>query len=220
MKSLVFTAESSYARFRCPHTTTSALTFLTIHPIAVKGLIGAVMGIDYKELFEFTEHMKIGIQVLNPVYKDMQSFNLIAQEHNNGAPNFQSRVEFLRDVKYRIFMLDDQKKLEEISNKLICHEYVFTPYLGASEHVAYLSFEGLVDIIEQSEECADTIIPKSHVNVGKIQNQQIYMDRIPTKNNLQREYIEYNNIAFSVSGRIPAIKNKFVKVGEYNVFYF
>jgi CRISPR-associated protein Cas5h len=90
------------------------LTFNTVHPIAVKGLVGAVLGVEYAELFEYTQAMRVGIQVLSPVYKDMQSFNLIAMVKNNGATNFQSRVQFLRDVKYRLFIWDDENKLAKI----------------------------------------------------------------------------------------------------------
>ena len=43
MKALIFKATGDFARFRCSYTTTSALTYSVIHPIAVKGLIGAII---------------------------------------------------------------------------------------------------------------------------------------------------------------------------------
>ena len=98
MKALIFKLKGDYARFRCPYSTTSALSYSSIHPIAVKGLIGAIMGIDYSELFEYSKDIKIGIQVLNQVKKDTQSFNLVPMIKNNGSPTFPSRIEFLRDV--------------------------------------------------------------------------------------------------------------------------
>jgi CRISPR-associated protein Cas5h len=219
MKALVLTAESSYARFRCPHTTTSALTFLTLHPIAVRGLAGAIMGIDYKELYDYSKDMKIGIQVLNKVYKDMQSFNLIAQTNNNGAPNFQSRVQFLRDVKYRLFISDKEEKLTEISRVLQSRSYVFTPYLGCSEHIARLNYEGIFDVQAIEAQKADTVVLKEYVDIDECKDIHLYVDRIPIKNNKSREYIEYKNITFAAGSKIPVKDCETYKVGDYNVFF-
>ncbi|MGL5150978.1 MAG: type I-B CRISPR-associated protein Cas5b, partial [Clostridium sp.] len=131
MKVLTFTVKGDFARFRIPYTTTSALSYSLIHPIAIKGLIGAIMGIDYKDLFEYTEGMEVGIQVLNPLNKDTQSFNLVPQTGANNSPNFQSRVEFLRNVKYRIFLSSTDEKLKKIENVMKERSFQFTPYLGA-----------------------------------------------------------------------------------------
>jgi len=220
MKSIVFTAGSSYARFRCPHTTTSALTFMTIHPVAVKGLIGAVMGIDYGDLYNFTKDIRIGIQVLNPVYKDMQSFNLVAMVKNNGAANFQSRVQFLRDVKYRLFVAGMGEKLQEFENVLKTKQYIFTPYLGCSEHIAKLNFEGVYDIIPTDEQDSDTIVPKEFAVLDDENDIQVLVDRIPVKNSEEREYIEYCKVAFTPGRKIKISGCNIVRVGEYNVFFF
>ena len=53
MKCLVFKVRGDYARFRKSYTTTSALTYLLIHPVAVRGLIGAMLGIDREKLYEY-----------------------------------------------------------------------------------------------------------------------------------------------------------------------
>lgn len=219
MKSLIFTAESSYARFRCPYSTTSALTFLAIHPLAVKGLIGAIFGIEYSQLYDFSKNMKIGIQVLKEVYKDMQSFNLIAQTNNNNSANFQSRVQFLRDVEYRLFISDDDNKLDKLASILQSHEFVFTPYLGCSEHIAKLTFEGIYETYITEEQPVDTIVPKQSINYDHCGDIHLYLDRIPVRNNSFREYIEYSNVAFAPSERIPVKESKIYKVGDYNVFF-
>lgn len=219
MKTLVFTAKSEYARFRCPHTTTSALTFLTIHPIAVRGLIGAVLGIEYERLYEYTKDIKIGIQVINPIYKDTQSFNLIAQTKNNKAANFQSRIQFLRDVKYRIFVATSEEKLNNLKYVLENHNYVFTPYLGCSEHVAKLDYEGIFDTGFCDDLSVDTIISKEYVDFSKINNVTIFVERIPVANNKDREYLRYDNIVIPIGNPLTIIDCEIFKVGEYNVFF-
>jgi CRISPR-associated protein Cas5h len=227
MKTLVFTVEGKYARFRCAHTTTSALSYTVFHPIAIKGLIGAIMGIDYKELYNYTTNMRIGIQVLKPVYKDMQSFNLVPQSGGNGAARFQSRVEFLRDVKYRIFLSDDEEKLKEIEKVLNSHQYVFTPYLGCSEHIAKLNFETLcetvlIDVSNTKNEstCVDSVIPKNNLVFNEEDEFKLYMDRIPIKNDKNREYIEYSKIVFSSSEQIQVKDCDIYAVDKYKVFMF
>lgn len=221
MKSVVFTVQSSYARFRCPYTTTSALTFNTIHPIAVKGLVGAILGIDYAELFEYTQAMRVGIQVLSPVYKDMQSFNMIAMVKNNGAANFQSRVQFLRDVKYRIFIWDGENKSDKLETVLKSGEYIFTPYLGCSEHIAKLDYEGVFNGEPvDGGQLLDTITPKEFVVLNDDEIFNMHFDRIPVKNSKEREYTEYKEIVFSPGKKLKASKCDIYKVGEYNVFFF
>ena len=70
MKCLVFKVRGDYARFRKSYTTTSALTYLLIHPVAVRGLIGAMLGIDREKLYEKTKDIEVAIQVVNQVRKD------------------------------------------------------------------------------------------------------------------------------------------------------
>ncbi|WP_034438956.1 type I-B CRISPR-associated protein Cas5b [Clostridium ihumii] len=220
MKTIVFTAKGDFARFRVAYTTTSALTYSVIHPIAVKGMIGAIMGIDYSELYEYTKNMNIGIQVLEKINKDTQSFNLIAQSDCNDAANFQSRVEFLRNVKYRIFLEDEDDKIEQIERIIKNRNFQFTPYLGCSEHIAKIDFERVVrkESIEHAGTC-DTVMPKEFV--GDITyNRLIYFDRIPIKNSNTREYTKYEKVIFSVKEKLNIKKIKLYKVGDFNVYFF
>jgi CRISPR-associated protein Cas5h len=219
MKTLIFTAKSDYARFRCPYTTTSALTFLTIHPVAARGLIGAVLGIEYEQLYDYTKDIKIGIQVLNPIYKDTQSFNLTAQANNNKAANFQSRIQFLRDVKYRIFVSCTEKKLIQLKNTLKNRSYIFTSYLGCSEYIAKLEYEDMLDTISFETNTVDTVITRDKVDISTIDDTTIFMDRIPVENSNTREYTKYSDIIISINTPIPIKDSEIFRVGDYNVFF-
>ena len=143
MKCLVFKVRGDYARFRKSYTTTSALTYLLIHPVAVRGLIGAMLGIDREKLYEKTKDIEVAIQVVNQVRKDMQSFNLVNMKPNDKIFRFPSNIEFLRNVEYRIFIKAEDKTLYEIDNCIKQGEYIFTPYLGSSEHIAKIEYEGI-----------------------------------------------------------------------------
>ena len=143
MKCLVFKVRGDYARFRKSYTTTSALTYLLIHPVAVRGLIGAMLGIDREKLYEKTKDIEVAIQVVNQVRKDMQSFNLVNMKPNDKIFRFPSNIEFLRNVEYRIFIKAEDKTLYEVDNCIKQGEYIFTPYLGSSEHIAKIDYEGI-----------------------------------------------------------------------------
>lgn len=217
MNAIVFTLKGDFARFRVPYTTTSALTYSLIHPIAVRGVVGAVMGIEYNELYSYTKDMNIGIQVLNPIKKDTQSFNLVPQTGSNGAANFQSRVEFLRDVKYRIFLSTSDDLLYKIKNIMENREFQFTPYLGASEHVTKIDFEGMYNCeVAECTEYSDTVIYKS--SLGKLsENEEIHLDRIPVENSATREYKRYEKVAFVIASRIKAQNATIYNIGGFNV---
>ncbi len=222
MKALIFKATGDFARFRCSYTTTSALTYSVIHPIAVKGLIGAIMGIDYAELFEYTKGMKIAIEVLNPLKKDTQSFNLVPQSGGNGAATFPSRVEFLRDVSYRITVIDDEDKLFQIRDVITTKNFTFTPYLGASEHIAKITFEDIIEAkrLEGTKGKVNSIIPKDKVLIEENSDIKLCIDRIPVKNEKSREYIKYEKIVFAEGTSIIAELSDIYKVGDYNVYFF
>jgi len=220
MKILSFTAQGAYARFRCSHTTTSALTYSCIHPVAVRGLIGAMLGIEYHELYEKTKDLQIGIKVLHPVIKDTQAFNLIPQTKNNGAANFQSRIQFLRDPLYQIFVQGEKEFLEDLKEVLVKRNFVFTPYLGNSEHIAKVKFLGMYESKTVKGTISDTVMEKEQVDFDKLDMNQVCFDRIPVKNNATREYQEYRNIVVGPGSRLLLKEEiEVFEVGEDYVYF-
>ncbi|NLG82003.1 MAG: type I-B CRISPR-associated protein Cas5 [Bacilli bacterium] len=222
MKGVVFTVTGSYARFRRPYTTTSALTFTLIHPIALKGLIGSLLGIDYNDLYNYTNDLRIGIQVLNPVYKDMQSFNLNAITGNNNARNFQSTVEFLRDVKYRVFVSGDESKLKQVENVLSDNSFRFTPYLGNSEHIAKVRYEGSYNLLKSKENLCHSVLPKDNIIIDVHDQLDIYLDRIPVQNDISREYTKYQYVGYTVNNQVLKTTGNpdIYHIGDYYVYLF
>lgn len=222
MKSLVLKVRGDYARFRKSYTTTSALTYLLIHPVAVRGMIGAILGIDRSNLYRETKNIEIGVQVIKKVRKDMQSFNLLNMKVNDKFFRFPSNVEFLRDVEYRLFISSDLKKLNEIQRILKKGEYIFTPYLGVSEYIAKIEYEDIYDCEKLSY---GTYLVDSAVFVDgneiDFEDEEITLmtDNIPTKSDKEREYIEYKKVIFSTDNKIKVKSDNCFKVGEYNVMF-
>lgn len=221
MKSIVFRVSGDYARFRKSYTTTSALTYLVMHPIAIRGMIGAILGIDKGELYEETKDIEVGIQVLKPIRKDMQSFNLLNMKSSDKIFRFPSNIEFLRNVEYRIFIKSGEGKLNKIKEVLINREFVFTPYLGASEHIAKIMYEDEYETILLDKGCYEvsTVVDQDKCKIEFDDNITLYTDNIPVKNNKTREYTKYKKIMFSVNQPLKAESDICYKVGEYNVIF-
>ena len=223
MKCLVFKVRGDYARFRKSYTTTSALTYLLIHPVAVRGLIGAMLGIDREKLYEKTKDIEVAIQVVNQVRKDMQSFNLVNLKANDKIFRFPSNVEFLRNVEYRIFIKAEDKTLYEIDNCIKQGEYIFTPYLGSSEHIAKIEYEGIYNC-EKLNAGNYKVISAVSLEENRIyfgDSDIILMtDNIPTRRDIDREYIEYKKVIFATNeNTINVGTENCYKVGGYNVIF-
>ena len=214
MDCLVFRAKSGYAKFRKPYTTTSALTFLCIHPPAVKGLIGAVMGIDKTDLYKESSNLKIGIQVLSPVRKDMQTLKLVSMKAERDLFSFPVNAEFLRDPEYRIFVSWLPDKLDELEERLNKQQPVFTPYLGVSEYIAKLSYESRCDAeIINGANSVESIIPSRFINIQH-SDYRIFTDNIPVCNNEKREYTGYEKVLFAFrNGNACSIKGNLKRDG-------
>lgn len=221
MKSIVFRVSGDYARFRKSYTTTSALTYLVMHPIAIRGMIGAILGIDKSELYEETKDIEVGVQVLKPIRKDMQSFNLLNMKSSDKIFRFPSNVEFLRDVEYRIFVKCEENKLNRIKEVLVSKEFIFTPYLGASEHIAKIMYEGEYEVVLREKDCyyVNTVLDQDRCKIEFDDNVTLYTDNIPVKNNKTREYTEYKKIMFSANQSLKVESDICYKVGEYNVIF-
>lgn len=221
MNSIVFKIRGDYARFRKSYTTTSALTYLVMHPIAIRGLIGAILGIDKSQLYEQTKEIEVAIQVLKPIRKDMQSFNLINMKTSDNFFRFPSNVEFLRNVEYRVFIKGESNILNKVKETLISGEYVFTPYLGASEHIAKVIYEGEYEakLQEMGFYEVNTLVDKDRCKINFDRDMTLYTDNIPVKNNQTREYTEYKKVVFTIDSLIKVETDMCYKVGEYNVIF-
>ena len=71
MKTIIFDLQGEMAHFRRPDTTSTQLTYPFITPTAIKGLVGAILGIE-----DFVTNDKIGIQLLNPVRTIAQQMSM------------------------------------------------------------------------------------------------------------------------------------------------
>jgi len=184
---VVFDVWSSFAYFRKPFTTTTALTFDFIPRSAIEGLIGSLIGINYDQLSSKFEKSNIAVGIINPLKKIPFSTmhihpdfwdemgDYMQLKSGTKKRDFHSRVniELLVNPKYRIYFSDPYFDLE-LEDRLRKHETVFTPYLGTSSMIANFEYIGTFQYGVTNSEIANisTIIPfsKSLPNLKLVEN--------------------------------------------------
>ena len=144
-KLLAFDIWGDYAYFRRGYTSTSTITFPFPSRTTLSGLIAGILGLEkdsYHNIFN-DENSKLGLRILNPIKKININLNYINTKEGfllsdiKSNPRVQVQAEFLKDVKYRIYVsLNDNNLMEELYSNLNEHKAVFTPCLGISECIA------------------------------------------------------------------------------------
>ena len=135
MKKLIaFDIWGDYGYFRRGYTSTSTITYPFPSRTTIAGLISGIVGLEKDSYHDFfnENNSKIG---------------LISDIKTN--PRVQVQAEFLKDVKYRIYVsLDDNNLMEELYSNLSEHKSVFTPCLGISECIANfeLAYDDMLDL--------------------------------------------------------------------------
>lgn len=152
-----FRLEGKTAFFKNPEVNTYLyITYGHIHKIALLGIFGAILGYGgyvqrkkediYPEFYEKLKHIKIGIVPNNPkgiIDKKVQKFNNsvgYASKENGG--NLIITEQWLENPSWDIyFLLDNEKDKEalKIYEALKHRSYIYVPYLGKNDHIAYIS---------------------------------------------------------------------------------
>jgi len=220
MDVLVFDVWGDYAHFKKFYTTSSPLTFSFPPPSTVKGMLGAIIGVNKDEYLEkFSKgKCKIGVKILNPVHKVRLGLNHINTKggywipckKNNHEARTQIRTEFLRAPKYRIYVFHKEKDIVgKLYNNLIKHESFYTLSLGLSELLANYEFKGVFRFEEKNNELDEnieigTVIPVNLIKPYGIEfeeDKKYYKERIPIEMNSDRVVEVYEDVVFEAEGR-------------------
>lgn len=238
---LVFDIWSSYAYFRKGYTATSTLTYPFPSRTTISGLISAILGFEknsYSDIFN-EENSKISLRILNPIKKFRLNLNyintkegFILSDIKSAGKRTQIQAEFLKDVKYRIYLsLEDQKIMEDLLELLYNHKSIYTPYLGISECLANFQMIGddfipieeakiNVSVSEGGGIFIDSVVPQNNKIIiepkkkyGVIKSPQFMnQDRIVTS------YIEHY---YEENGKpIKIDSSEYFKIGDDNVLFF
>lgn len=215
-KILIFDIWGDLAHFKKPYTTTSPITYSIPSRTTIAGMIGAILGLEKnKPNVELsTKNSYIALRILNPVKKMMVAQNFIdtkkADKMGGIRGRTQIRVEYLKDVKYRVYYKG--KDYEKLKKYLKEHCSTYTLSLGLSECLANFSYVGEFDIKESSESCLlDSVINTKKISPEKIEfssTSEIFSDRFAIEMNYDREVTEYADILFERNGGKISLKEE------------
>lgn len=171
MKAVVFEVKGAIAHFRRPDTTATHLTYPFITPLAVKGLVGAILGIT-----DFMTRDYVGIQLLNPVRTSAQQLSMLGKDSGNTF-NRPTTVELLVNPAYRIYYVGDQY-VEELAERLKKRQYVYHTYLGVAYAITCPTFLQYYEEVElvSGEEIVETcsIVPTNIIQELILQEDRYY----------------------------------------------
>ena len=233
---VVFDIWSSFGYFRRPYTTTTALTFNFIPRSAIEGLVGAILGIQVKDLPSKMINSKIGLGILTEIRKipfstmhihsDFweQMHDYIQSRETTKKKNYYARVnmELLVNPKYRIYF-SNSKLSEELAGTISKHETVFTPYLGTSSMIANFEYVGTFeyDVKLKSVSELESIVPYSKNKVLPdivIEKDKLYAieQNMPGRLDENRELLSSYSVIYNPSGQTIKIRNAEVNVFHHN----
>ena len=237
MKPLVFDVFGDYGHFRKYYTTSSPLTFSFPPPPTVKGMLGAIAGIDKKEYLKVfsEENCKVAIRILNPIKKIRLGLNLINTKGNYWIPykaknheaRTQVKTEFVKDAAYRIyFMHKDNDLFEDIVEKIKNRRNVYTLSLGLSEMIADYKFIGVYEAeeIENAEVDILSVLPFQSIVEDKIyfeNGKKYFKEKIPAGMNEDRVVLSYEDVLYEVNGQSIKchVKKCWEVKGEHVIFF-
>ena len=231
MKILKFRLKGDYGHFKIPYTNNNPLTHSFITKTALIGLMGAVLGIDRKEMRFIYPKLSAGLKYsirlnskLDKVSIGQYMFNfgnLSKSERPNATPK---PMEYLKNPDFTVFLLlvTDEKNVVEFFNNFI--EYiqngyaVWNPTLGVANCPAQIeSFEvGEAKQLEGEYESygfVDKLLTNDFAGI-------IYTDRIPTQQNEEwfNDPDQYVKVKFADNGGLLRSSGIYYRYKDENIF--
>ncbi len=244
MKTLVFDLWGDWAHFKKFYTTASPLSFHFPPVTALKGLIGAILGLsknpsDSRFYGRELQGLRCAVQLVNPVKTFRMGYNWIETKkakYLSRIPSekgrYQTIIETIKDPFYRIFVAfpENGELYSQLRHQLERHQTVFTPYLGISEHLANFRFVGER---EAENVPAEEIIPLHSVipieeilrngrPAVQIREGMAYQrDRIPVEMNSERMVTRYASVIYEMNGKaIDVQPQKYWRLNDGTHIYF
>jgi len=200
---------ADYGQFKKYFTNLSPLSFPIPPPTAIRGMLGAIMGIGRQEAPEYFADTRIALGLASPVRKVTVPINLIKTTSPTHFSRFVARkpttVEFVRKARYRLYLhLPDSDKHQGLFEKLSRHHSVYTLSFGNSESLANYTFcgEETVRATESGHTELNTIVPSQLVRELKnIENMELFTVTLPLVMNNQRVVERYSEFIYERKGK-------------------
>lgn len=233
-KLLVFDIWGDFAYFRRGYTSTSTITYPFPSRTSIAGLISSILGFEkdsYHDIFN-QNNSKLGLRILNPIKKMNINLNYINTKGGfllsdiKKNPRVQVQAEFLKDVKYRIYVsLNDKSIMDDLFSLINNHKSIYTPCLGISECLANfeLVYDDLLDLNEKTGENIDihSIVLKEDYNIVIEPNRKYGVVKSPGFMNSERVVSKFLEYYYEENGNtIKIASGDYFPVGDENIILF
>ena len=243
MRVISFKIWGDYAHFRRHYTTSSPLTHSIPPPSALRGIVGAIMGLSRDEYTEklSPQTTKLGVRLLRPVKKIRWGINYMDTKdgswvqlnwktlrpvvkrdgHGNFRLHTQVRVELLKDPAFVIFFHHkDNRFMDEFAERLREHRTVYTPYLGITECLANFEFmwDENVEIYSGVAEVTSAFTITNLKELKLKEGTGMVKEKLPVFINNERIRLVGEEVVFNPYGKpiLAELKNSFLCPGEDN----
>lgn len=182
---------------------------------ALTGMIAGILGISKKDYLSVLppKSIKIGIEILKESDRELVGFNFmhgkkIGEKTKKFTNPYRSptakgalsptRLEYLKDVSYRIYVYIENEDLFKQFFKLINeNKFYFPPFLGQANLFAKISDVHLLNLNkDQFVRFIDTVVPGDLVDTDFLSNEIYRVEKIPNDFSPNREAPEYISIVF------------------------
>ena len=191
MPGLLFNVRGRYAHFKKPETNNTPLTHDFITKTAMLGLIGAVLGIERREMREkfplWSDGFLYGVQLKNAVRKESWSFTL----RSLGGGQAPKPLEFLRNPDFTVALAattaETRDVLQQFAQFLEEERAHFTPILGLHNCPAELKLQERGEWQRESGEYSTSgFALRSHklkLSMEELSRLRVGFERLPTYQN-------------------------------------
>ncbi len=217
-----------FAHFKRFYTTYSPTSYALPPRTALQGMIGAILGYSREEYLQRLEALQVAVSLQTPIKRLRFGTNWIDTKSKYGgsplsrwqltvgskdkpqAPRLRVRIEFLKDVRYRIYVNhSDIALMDTLESMLQNNRAVYTPCLGLSECVAELSYLHTNRIVEETSGEArehisavpSELMVRNGFSLSDNQGAQIFKERLPSVMHPDRSVSVYREVMFEAMGR-------------------
>lgn len=234
-KVVVFDIWGDYGYFRRGYTTTSTISYPFPSRTTLAGIVSGILGYDRDSYYDIfgPKNSAFALQIINPIKKLRINLNLIDTKtgfilSDNKGQRTQLPAEFLKDVKYRIYIwLNNDSIMDNLLKFLSNHKSVYTPYLGISECLANIrvlekNFIETNEISVTGEGLrVNSIIPTEKAKIRIEPGKKYGSVKSPAFINSERIVKEFKEFYYEENGdEILIVDGECYSVGDANVIFF
>lgn len=224
---VVFEASGTFAHFKRFYTTSSPASYALPPRTALQGLIGAILGYSRDEYLQKLEALQVAVSLMAPVKRIRFGTNwvntksgskskpahwqlVVGSRDKPRAPRLPVRIEFLKNVHYRIYANhSDAALLETLESMLQHNQAMYTPCLGISECIAELSYLHHSKVVEETSGEArehvsavpSELMVHNGFSLSDNQGAQIFKERLPSVMHPDRSVSVYREVIFEAMGK-------------------